>query len=340
MLSEVEKIKEAYNSSKTEETPAETEQTEQAVETPAETTQAEQAVETPAETEQVEQAEDKPDETAQDKPDEQEPPTPKKPKDTSMYTKEEKAQHAFKRQLAKQKEKFESQVAELTGSFKGSLDEIKKQVAELKEQKKTAEPAKTRADFASDDEYIAFLTNQGVSKALAERDAATAKENEKKAQEKAEADRVAREEAEVQEAFTGYCREAFPDENGFRDFSVKVDKALRNGLGEILDNAPAVRDYIFSHAEGPLVLNEMLTNRESFVRIMKSAGNPLDAAIEMHDLLREVRERGAAPSQEQPRMPHLGKPGAASAASGAGGGSNFNLKSDDDVINYLRSRAR
>lgn len=326
-MSEVERIVEAYKAGNPDgnvEQTQETSQAETVEQTPVETQETTQAEtqETTGEQTQVETTVETTETTGEQ--------PPKKPKDTSMYSKEQKAEHAFKRQLARQKEKFENTVAELTGSFKGSLDEIKKQVDELKQQNKAPEVDKTRKDFKTDDEYIAYLTSKGVDKALA-------KEAEKKASEEREIARMQQEQQELQTTFTAYCRDAFPDAEGFKEFSGKVDKALKNGLGEILDNAPAVRDYIFGHADGPVVLNEMLTNRDSFVRVMRAASNPMDAAIEMHDLLREIRDRVRTP-ETVTQMPHLGKPGSSSA--GAYGGNGYNLKSDDDIVKYLRSRAR
>ena len=336
-MSEVEKIVEAYKAGNSQETQGAPVETVANQEQPGTTQEPQETGEQGGTVETLEQPGANQETTGNDQETAGEQQPPKKPKDTSMYSKEEKAQHAFKRQLARQKEKFENQVAELTGSFRGSLDEIKKQVQELKEQKKAAEPEKTRADFSTDDEYISYLTSRGVDKALAAEREAQAKENEKKAAQEEQLARIQKEQQEIQETFTGYCRDAFPDAKEFKTFSGKVDKALKNGLGEILDNAPAVRDYIFGHADGPVVLNEMLSNKDSFVRVMNSAGNPMDAAIEIHDLLREIRERATVPPTVA-TMPHLGKPGSSSA--GAYGGNGYNLKSDDDIVNYLRSRAR
>lgn len=332
-MTEVERIKAEFAASNSQETQVET-PVEKPIETPVESEEQpveteeehqEQPVETPVETEEppVESGEQPQD-------------TKKTPKDTSMYSKEEKAQHAFKRQLARQKEKFESQVAELTGTFKGSLDEIKKEIASMKKAGEAAKPKKTRADFDTDDEYIAYLAEEKVNATLAQRDEAAAKEREKKEQEDAEARREAEEQQELQETFSGYCRSAFPEAASFKEFAGKVDKALNNGLGEILDKVPHVRDYLFTHSEGPVILNEMLTNRESFVRVMQHAGNPMDAVIEMHDLLRDIREKASAPAPAT-TMPHLGKPGSSPAAPASTPGK---FKSDDEVIAYLRSRAR
>ena len=86
---------------------------------------------------------------------------------------------------------------------------------------------------------------------------------------------------------------------------------MANGLADVLDEAPAVRDYIFSNPNGPAVLNEMLQNKDSFVRVMRLAANPMDAVIECHELARELASRVAEPAPAPaPKMPSIGKPGA------------------------------
>ena len=270
-------------------------QEETVVETPPEDPKPEETVEEhPKETETKE-------ESSEEKPAE-EPPQPKP--DLSQLSKEEKAQHAFQRQLAKQKAKYESTIEETKASFQKQIDDIKK----MFEQKKD-EVAKTREDFDTDDEFIDYLTQRGVDKRMAQIDADNAKA-------KAEADAKAKAEAEAAEQqkqmadyFNTNARNAFGD--GYAEFEQRVQKGVANGLADVLDEAPAVRDYIFSNPNGPAVLNEMLVNKESFVRVMSLATNPMDAVIECHELAKELSSRKAEPVQPTaPRMPSLGKPGA------------------------------
>ena len=249
--------------------------------------------------------EDKPTEEepkpADDKPAEQQP----KP-DLSKLSKEQKAEHAFQRQLGKMKEKhkaeLDAQREELRKEFQSQIDEIKKSVAK-------EEPVKTRNDFETDDEYIGYLTQRGVDQRMAQIDADNAKA-------KAEADARAKADAEVAEQqkqmadyFNTNAKQTFGD--GYAEFEKTVQKGVANGLADVLDEAPAVRDYIFSNPNGPAVLNEMLQSKESFVRIMRLAANPMDAVIECHELAKELSSRKAEPVQPTaPKIPNLGKPGA------------------------------
>ena len=268
---------------------------------------------------------DKPEEAkAEEKPAEQPKP------DLSQVSKEEKAEHAFKRQLSKQKERHQKEIEDLKATFT-------KEIADLKESLKPKEPPKTRADFpldkGGDDAYIRYLTQQGVDAALAEKAAKDA-EAAKKADEEA---REAREEQERNEEMTrtfgANSRAAFPDEARFQAYAKSVNKALSNGLGEVLDQAPTLKDFIFRNPEGPKCLDRMLTNREDFVKIM-SQGDPTMMIIAAH----EVATRADAPAQSAepapaPSVPHLGKPGAKAVSAEAG--SVFN--NDKDLIAYIRN---
>lgn len=262
-----------------------------------------------------------------------EPDEPKPPKpDLSTLSKEEKAQHAFQRQLAKQRSKYESQIQAMHESFQKQFDDFRNEFK--KSQPKEA--PKTREDFESDDEYIKYLVKSQNDDYRAELDAKNAKE----AEEKAAKDREQQEYMEQQQALAGTfqdnCRSTFADSESYGAFAAKVNKGISNGLGEILDNAPAIRDYIFGNPNGPLVLNEMLSSKESFVRVMRNAGSPMDAVIEMHEIAKEINGKKNAPvdpAEQKSRMPKLGKPGAKSGSAKTGV-----FGSDRDIINFIRSR--
>lgn len=314
------------------ETPVETKE-EPKVETPTETKEEpkqETKVETPAETPKVETKVETPVETKKDEPKVETKDEPKKEKvDLSSLTKEQKAEHAFKRQLEKQKAKYETQIQQMHESFQKQFDEFK---SEFNKNKPKEEP-KTRSDFPSDDEYIKYLVKT-------QNDAERAEAEEKRAKEEKEKREYDEQQRAVSESFQQNCRAAFEDDQTYAAFATKVNKGIQNGLGEILDNAPAIRDYVFGNPNGPIVLNEMLSNKESFIRVMSNAGNPMSAIIEMHDLAREIASRSKqpdptpAPQPEQPKqMPHLGKPGTVS-----GGARTSVFDSDRDLIKFIRAR--
>jgi len=325
------------DSFKNEDKPEETVANETPVETPVDTVEAKtedspkeetsteetHTEETTEETHTEEKPEDKPD----DKQAEEKPPKP----DLSKLTKEQKAEHAFQRQLAKQKAKYESSIEDVKNSFKSEIEELKKAIIKPKE-----EPVKTRADFPADeggdDAYIAYLTQRGVDSALAEKEA---KETAEAAERKKQQEAMEAQQREVADRFNGYAQAAFGE--GYGAFTKLVNKGVANGLAEVLDEAPAVRDFVFGSPEGPVVLNEMLQNKDAFVRIMSRGGNPMEAVIECHDLAKEIAARAKAPAEEvapQPKMPPIGKPGA-----GAGGTTAPNMFKDDaSLIDFVRRR--
>lgn len=277
--------------------------------------------------------ETKPEETkAEDKPAEE---TKAKP-DLSTLSKEEKAEHAFKRQLSKQKEKHEAEIKDLKDSFQKQLDDFK---AEVKKSTQPKEEPKMRKDFNNDDEYIKYLTQQGVDARMAELDEKNAKDRAEKEAKAKEEQEYAEQQKQLADTFQRNCKAAFQDEQQYGEFAQKVNKGIANGLGELLDQAPAIRDYLFYNQDGPIVLNEMLSNKDSFVRVMQNAGNPMMAAIEMHDLARELKTKAVTPVETQPvetpkqMMPKLGKPGAKS-----GGARTSIFSSDKDLIKFIRSR--
>ena len=267
-------------------------------------------------------------------------PEPKPKKDTSQFTKEEKAEFAFRRQLEKQRNKYEAQIER----FGNDVAELKKGFAELAKGKKAEEKAKTRADFpqgeGGDDAYIDYLAKRRVDAIMAERDERSAKEAEEKAAKEKEQAEAEERNREVTGIFQANCRKAFPEEAQYREFSDLVNKGTRNGLAEMLDQFPSVRDYVFTNQDGPVVLKAMLSDKDTFVRIMGSAHDPMSAAIEMHELAKEIRSKAAqppatepAPAQKPAGMPHVGKPGARQGGPWTGN----RLSTDRDVIEFLRN---
>ena len=307
------------------------------VETPVEKPQ-EQPQETPQEThvETPPVPQEQPQETPNEEtPTETPPEAEKAHKDLSGLSKEEKAQYAFRRQLAKQASKYETIIEDMKNTFGKQIEELKAGM-----NRKPEEPVKTREDFPADaggdDAYIDYLTQRGVNKALDARDAEAKKLQEQQAEHQRELQEAQRAQQELAATFDANTKAAFNDEKSYGDFQAKLRRGVQNGLAEILDEAPAVRDYVFSMPEGPLVLNEMLSNKESFIRVMSRAAMPDIARLEMYELAREIRNRPQVPPQDAPQarnpMPPIGKPGAKQ-----GGSSGSMWDSDEALINFARS---
>ena len=285
-------------------------ETEQPKETETPKEEPKETKEAPAE--QSEQVDTKPEQVSEPKP------------DLSQVSKEDKAAHAFRRQLSKQKEKHAQEIEDLKKSFQTQFDEFKASL-------KPKEEPKTRKDFATDDEYIKYLNKQGLEEVLAEQKAKQEEEA------KAEAERKAEEEANdaMTRTFATNSHNVFKDPASYEAYANRVSKALDNGLGEVLDQVPAVRDFVFRNPEGPIVLDKILQSREAFVKVMTQT-DPTMMIIACHELANErPAEPQSAPVAQETvhQMPHIGKPGAQKVSADAG--SMFN--SDKDLISYIRN---
>lgn len=303
---------------------------------PADTPVEDKPVEEPKPADDPKPEEDQPGDKPEDKPeDTPSDDKPKQPKDTSQFTKEEKAEFAFKRQLARQRERHAQEIEDIKNTFQKQFDDFKATMT-----KKEPEPQKVRTDFETDDDYIAYLVKQGMDR---ERESMKA-EQDKADQERAE---LEREQAEVNErqrmvaeTFQANCRDAI-DPDDMADFQSKVQLASSNGLAELLDKAPAVRDYIFTCKRGPKLLHAMLRDRDTFASVMRTAAvsvNPMMTTIELDSMASSLPAKYSQPDPEpeqQRTMPHLGKPG----AGGPSGNDSKDITNDDaELIKFMRSR--
>ena len=280
----------------------------------------------------------KPDEPAdpedKGKPEGGDPAEPDKPKkDLSGLTKEQKAEFAFKRQMEKQRNKYESQLESMNGRF----DAIEKLVKESLAAKAPEKP-KTRADFpqdeGGDDAYIQYLAEQKVNAIMAGRD----KEAAEKAAKEADLKKNEDYQQQVSDMYTKNVLDTFKDKEGREGYNALVNKGMDNGLAELLDKYPTVRNYVFMNPNGPRVLNAMLRERATFARVMGLAYDPTSVTIEMHELSKELRKKESETPPAQPGapeppkgMPHIGKPG-----SRQGTRAGIALESDADIIKFLR----
>lgn len=250
-------------------------------------------------------------------------------KDLSAVSKQEKAEYAFRRQLAKQRDRYTADLK----SRDDAIDSLRKEVEALKAAK-APEQAKNRADFQTDDEYISYLAGRQVDSIMADRDAKAARAEQER-QEQARADQDKQElVAQQQDLFRANVEQAIPADrlNRFKhDLKIAVD----NGLGQVLDNAPMVRDYIFTSAEGPKVLERILGDRQAFLQVFGQR-DPMLALLEARDIARSqpVQVQDTTPKVV---MPNLGKPG---AGGNGGGGVNAVLEDDNALIKFMRGSRR
>jgi len=253
----------------------------------------------------------------QDEPPKEEPPKQdddgekKPPKDLSGLTKEEKAAFAFKKQLAKKESKFE----EALKTRDAEIENLKKAIAEMKAPKET----KKRSDFEYTDDYIEYLAQNKVESIMKDRDA-------KAAEEKAQAEKDAQEQQEIQERtqeaienFRTAVKEAFTDEAQVNTFKANVAKAYRNGLTELLDAVPPAKSFLLENGTtGVRVLDKILSDRNTFGRVFKPNQDPVSMLIELHAIAHEVNQPTQKPAVQStqdtqatqaPKKTAIGRPG-------------------------------
>ena len=244
------------------------------------------------------------------------------------------AEFSFRRKLEKASRKHAEDLAERDKKY----NELLAQFEELKKTVAPKETPKKREDFASDDEYIDYLTEQRVNKILAERDGKDAERRAKEAEETKKAKEQEAELAESQQRWLGHVDKCFGDDKErAKKFLTKIQYANRNGLGEILDACPVASDFLMNNPNGPKVFEKMLNDRETFLRVFNESSSPLDIYYELRSIERELNaqpQQGAGAQPPKQTMPKLGKPGKQ-----AGAGTKPDIFSDNDaMISFIRSR--
>ena len=240
------------------------------------------------------------------------------------------AEFSFRRQLGKQKEKYEAELKSRDEKY----DALQKELAELKKQMNPQKPL-TRDQFADDEDFMHALNKADIEKAFAERDAA--EEAKRKEREEAEARRKAEEAdiAERQRAWLDNVDRAFGGDKARSDkFVHDIQRANEKGLGTILDACPPAADYLINNPSGPIVYEHLLNDRGAFERVFNERRlSPLDVYYELRTIEQELRSRPATEAPKPAPVPRMGKPGKQ-----AGSGSAPDIWSDDDAMReYIRS---
>lgn len=249
------------------------------------------------------------------------------------------AEHAFRRQLNKQRQKYEDQIRSLTEGFNKQIEDLRGQIGGLKPK----EPEKTRNDFETDDEYIDYLTKKRVDAILAERDASAKKAADEEAAKKREQDDANAEVMERRNAFNANVDEAFGhDQARHVNFNKRLAYCMERGLGEILDKVPLASNFLMNHPRGPLVFEKILSDKDAFSRAFNERVlDPMDIYYELRRIDEELKvsaaqpnNQGNPPANPANRTPHMGRPGK-QGGNDAGEPDIFTNK--DAMLHYLRS---
>ena len=230
------------------------------------------------------------------------------------YTKEEQAAYSFRKQLGKQRAKYEDQYSQLQQQYNVLLERLDR----LENPEKYA--PLNRGQFQDDDSYIDALVQQRFDNMW----------NQKLYEAKQRYSEQAKQDQEVQAYKTrqdGNVKKLFKTPEAEQQYRQAIGTALQNGLGELIDSDKDVAQYIMRSDLGPKILYEFATNPKEVEKMFSEDVTEMDRQFMIRDLENRLRSEITKPA-----MPVIGKPG---VQAGAKPGSIFD--SDDSILNFLRT---
>ena len=230
------------------------------------------------------------------------------------YSKEEQAAYSFRKQLGKQRAKYENQYGQLQEQYNQLLQRLDK----LENPDKYA--PLNRGQFQDDDSYIDALVQQRFDNMWNQK----LQEYQQRYQEQS------RQDQEVQ-AYKARqddnVKKLFKTPEAEKQYKDAVATALQNGLGELIDSDKDVAQYIMRSDLGPKIIYEFATNPQEVEKMFNEGVTEMDRQFMIRDLENRLRSE-----VNKPAVPVIGKPGIGAEAKP---GSIFD--SDDSILNYLRT---
>ncbi len=230
------------------------------------------------------------------------------------YTKEEQAAYSFRKQLGKQRAKYEDQYSQLQQQYTALLERLDR----LENPDKYA--PLNRGQFQDDDSYIDALVQQRFDNMW----------NQKLYEAQQRYSEQAKQDQEVQAYKSrqdGNVKKLFKTPEAEQQYRQAIGTALQNGLGELIDSDKDVAQYIMRSDLGPKILYEFATNPKEVEKMFNEGVTEMDRQFMIRDLENRLRSEITKPA-----MPVIGKPGVQAEAKP---GSIFD--SDDSILNYLRT---
>ena len=245
-----------------------------------------------------------------------EEPEPKKaPKlDKTQFSDLEKAEFSFKKQLGKQKQKYESILADQKKAFASLQERLEK----LENPDKYKE--KFRENFQTDDEYIDYIVQQRMNKILDEQNEKAMKDREQEAREE-----------EIRETIDKNIDSCFSTDEAKTDYYNTVKAAFDEGLQELMDKEKYVAEYIMRNPNGPRILYELAKDKEK-VRQIYSQGDPMSRLFELKMIEREILTKPTADKSNPNLQKAIGKPGISKETT------TDIFSSKDDLKRFIRMR--
>jgi hypothetical protein len=186
------------------------------------------------------------------------------------------------------------------------------------------------------------MIQDGIKKALAERDAAHAKTAEEQAAEQKKLEQARQVAMRDQQTFVSNIAATYQGEE-LEAWKQRVAVASQKGLKDILDSSPVLKSFVMTSKYGPLVLDRIITDPDSLKRLMGPFSSPMEMQLELLEIAREAKAARDAGHQETNQAPQhkgitpMGRPGAG-GNSGAGRGDVF--ANDDALIKFMRQGRR
>ena len=229
------------------------------------------------------------------------------------YTPEERASYSFRKQLNKQKAKYEGQYNNLQAQYNELLERLNR----LENPDKYA--PLNRSQFQDDDSYIDALVQQRFDNMWNQR----VQEAQKQYQEQAQQDQEVQAYKSRQDE---NVKKLFKTPEAEKQYRETIGIALQNGLGDLIDSDKEIAQYIMRSDMGPKILYEMAMKPDIVSEMFSDNVTPMDRQFKIRELENNLRASMVTPA------PVIGKPGIKSQASA---GSIFD--SDDSILNYLRT---
>lgn len=229
------------------------------------------------------------------------------------YTPEERASYSFRKQLNKQKAKYEGQYNNLQAQYNELLERLNR----LENPDKYA--PLNRGQFQDDDSYIDALVQQRFDNMWNQR----LQEAQKHYQEQAQQDQEVQAYKSRQDE---NVKKLFKTPEAEKQYRETIGIALQNGLGDLIDSDKEIAQYIMRSDMGPKILYEMAMKPDIVSEMFSENVTPMDRQFKIRELENNLRASMVTPA------PVIGKPGIKSQASA---GSIFD--SDESILNYLRT---
>lgn len=194
----------------------------------------------------------------------------------SQFSHEEQMTYSFKRQLAKQRSKYEKQIADLQKQWEERFDKLENPAKYA---------PKTRKDFEYDDDYVKYLANEQVNAALEAKIAEYTKQQE-------EEQRQAQVDEEYRNMLDKTVKSIYNTPEAEADWRAKVNEGMKAGLGSLIDGDQDLSNYIIFSPIGPKIMYELATNKKTVQDIFTIGMTPDGRAIPRSpgDRMRKMEE--------------------------------------------------